>query len=244
MILQYGITSCPPEWIVDEKISPGFSRLYYITGGEVTYYCREERQDLQRGYLYFFPSAVPYTIIHNPDNPLECLYFHLDFFPRDLQRISGFPLFEHPVLISIVKALELSIENSTVFTLKPLIETVILYCREKKLLHFPDSELSPVMQYMIENLDRDLTIDSLSRKAGYNEQYFIRLFKEKFGITPYQFIIGYRMKEARKLLKSQLTISEIAEKTGYSDVKSFSRAFRKNNGISPSDFRKTPATGP
>ena len=74
--------------------------------------------------------------------------------------------------------------------------------------------------------------------AGYNEQYFVRLFHKSIGQTPYQYIINLRMKAARKMLTNGETVTRTAELTGYRDIKSFSRAFKKAVGISPSVFGK------
>jgi AraC family transcriptional regulator of arabinose operon len=244
MILQYGISSCPSDWIVDEQKPPGYSRLYFVMGGEIRYKDRECDRPLFPHHLYIFPTSVPYTIRQNPENPLECMYFHLDFYPGDLLSLSEIPLWDHPVMESIFESLEYSIHKNDLSMIKGFIDLLILYCREQGLLHFSRSPLSPILEYIAEDPGRDLSIDILSRRAGYNEQYFIRLFKSELGVTPYQYIIGYRMKEARTLLKTRRSITEVAESTGFADVKAFSRAFRKNNGMSPSEFRKSPLSGP
>lgn len=65
------------------------------------------------------------------------------------------------------------------------------------------------------------------------------LFKKADNKTPLQFIQSRIMLEARRLLKySEKSISEIAYEIGYNDVQSFSRFFKRREGISPVDFRK------
>jgi len=244
MILLQGIANCPPHWSVDEQKPPGFSRMYWIKGGDVYYRDKDVKRLLMAHHLYFFPSGAPYSISHNPLKPLECLYFHLDLFPDNLRNLVEIPLWEHPILESVLESLEQSILSGDQVVVKGFVDVLMLYCREHSLLVFPAGKLSPLLEYIQMNLDRELSIELLSRKAGYNEQYFIRLFREEMGVSPHQYIIGCRMKEARKLLKSQRSVSDIARMTGFSDLKCFSRTFRKIHGISPMEYRKNPSTGP
>jgi len=218
--------------------------MYWIKGGDVCYRDRDTKRLLLAHHLYFFPSGSPYSISHNPAKPLDCLYFHLDLFPDNLRNLIEIPLWDHPLLESILDSLEQSIESADHAVMKGFLDVLLLYCREHGLLVFPEGKLSPLLEYIQMNLQKELSIELLSRKAGYNEQYFIRLFKDEMGVSPHQYIIGCRMKEARKLLMSQRSVSEIAEMTGYPDLKCFSRTFRKNHGVSPSEYRKNPSTGP
>lgn len=56
----------------------------------------------------------------------------------------------------------------------------------------------------------------------------------------FELIAGYRVEEAKKLLKEQMNIKveEIAEQVGYSSKSSFNTAFKKNTGMTPSEFRQ------
>jgi AraC-like DNA-binding protein len=66
-----------------------------------------------------------------------------------------------------------------------------------------------------------------------------RGFRQLFGVAMYDYLIEIRMEEARKLLlHSDLHVSEIAYKIGYSSISNFSTAFKKRYGYSPSAIRK------
>ena len=112
-----------------------------------------------------------------------------------------------------------------------------IYCKEHNLISSPIKQISKVMLYIDEHIDKQIVVEELSNMSGYNEQYFIRLFKQTVGLTPYQYIIGYRLKKAKKMLQSNLSITQIAKMTGYSDIKSFSRSFKEKFGLSPTAFR-------
>ena len=71
------------------------------------------------------------------------------------------------------------------------------------------------------------------------EEYLSSFFKEQTGVYFSDFIEEVRMDRASELLSEQdMPINNIAKVVGYSSVKAFSRAFKRVNGVSPSDYRK------
>jgi AraC family transcriptional regulator len=78
---------------------------------------------------------------------------------------------------------------------------------------------------------------SVARQAQLSEYHFYRLFKAIYGCSPYQLMLNRRMEMGERMLKSgHFTVSEIALKCGFADIFSFSKAFKKHYGISPSKF--------
>ncbi len=74
--------------------------------------------------------------------------------------------------------------------------------------------------------------------SGLGERRFNDLFKISFGVTPNRYIILTRVEFAKTLLGSgYLSISEIAEKSGFSDIYYFSKLFKKEVGVSPSEWK-------
>ena len=82
------------------------------------------------------------------------------------------------------------------------------------------------------------TIPKLARMVSLNEYRLKQGFKELFGKTVYEFLREFKMANAKSLLDNRdLTISQIAYEVGYLNVSHFTRAFRKEYGQNPSDFR-------
>ncbi len=81
--------------------------------------------------------------------------------------------------------------------------------------------------------------DHLSQKLGYDYSYLSSLFSSVEGITIEKYIILQRIERVKELLiYDELTLSEIAWRTGYSSVQHLSNQFRKIIGMSPSAFKK------
>ena len=69
--------------------------------------------------------------------------------------------------------------------------------------------------------------------------WFIRNFKEYTGTTPTQYLLSLRISNAQSLLEStSFNVTEIAEIVGYNNPLYFSRLFKKQCGVSPTEFRK------
>ena len=88
----------------------------------------------------------------------------------------------------------------------------------------------------------DLTIGELAEITGVSEKHFRRLFFDIYKKKPHEFLRDFRLNKAELLiLNTSKTISDIAFQCGFSDVYSFSHCFKKNYGVSPTDFRKNQA---
>lgn len=79
----------------------------------------------------------------------------------------------------------------------------------------------------------------IAERLGISESHLIRLFSRHIGVSPGRCLKKRRMEYAKELLvQSELPVALIAELTGFSDANYFSKAFRKENGMSPSEYAR------
>lgn len=134
-------------------------------------------------------------------------------------------------------------------TINPLCAVGIVYeilgllyqhcAADSKLIYKFDKKFRVVIEYINEHFTEKITVREISRKFGYDETYFCRRFREITGITAMKYIKILRMENAQKLLQSKEDeIGDIAWKCGFSDISYFSNCFKKQYGVSPSEFRK------
>ncbi len=98
--------------------------------------------------------------------------------------------------------------------------------------------ISRVQKYIHANFSQDLCLQDLAEVAHMSEYHFLRMFKAFYSSTPYQYLAIRRMFKAKELLKeTHYSIKDICSKVGYTDESSFSRMFKRNCGISPSEYR-------
>ncbi|GKX28807.1 hypothetical protein SH1V18_12870 [Vallitalea longa] len=101
-----------------------------------------------------------------------------------------------------------------------------------------DNTIAIVQKYILENLDNDLSLIVLAELVNLNPSYLSRLFKSHTKINLYDYILDMRMLKAKDmLLKSGEKIQDIAIAVGYESAPSFTRAFRKYTGKTPTDYR-------
>lgn len=98
--------------------------------------------------------------------------------------------------------------------------------------------MDQVMVHVLDRLDRQPSIDELASVAGMSRSRFTRRFKEVAGLSPHQWVMGTRIKQAQRMLSEGALLSQVAHDTGFADQAHFSRCFRHATGISPGRWTK------
>ena len=100
-------------------------------------------------------------------------------------------------------------------------------------------EMDHSVTYFHNNYNKPISIEEHAHRHGMSVSWFIRNFKEYTGTTPAQYILSLRISNAQSLLEStSYNVTEIANIVGYDNPLYFSRLFKKQCGVSPSEFRR------
>ena len=84
-----------------------------------------------------------------------------------------------------------------------------------------------------------IDLDRIAAQAGLSPFHFLRLFARVLGVTPHQYLVRCRLREAARLLaERERRITDIAYDVGFADLSNFVRSFRRAAGVSPRDFRR------
>jgi AraC-like DNA-binding protein len=98
--------------------------------------------------------------------------------------------------------------------------------------------LLAVRNYIEQEYHRPLSLAALAERAGLSTAYFGAQFKQHFGISPIEWVIGLRLSEAKTLLADMnLSVADIACRVGYDDLCYFSKLFKKRIGLGPREYR-------
>jgi len=99
--------------------------------------------------------------------------------------------------------------------------------------------LADTISYMENNFFKPLKVKDLAERANLSERHFSRVFVKNYHIPPMEYILRLSLQYAQKLLKCKdLTISQIADMTGFYDAYAFSRKFKEVYGLSPGKYKK------
>lgn len=116
----------------------------------------------------------------------------------------------------------------------------VLNKREEK----TGSIIETAKNYIKNNYHKDISLDDVSREVNISPYYFSKLFKETTGENFIEYLTNLRMDKAKELLQTtECSMKEICVKTGYSDPNYFSRSFKKNVGVTPTEYKENRGKG-
>ncbi|MFB9275478.1 response regulator [Cohnella cellulosilytica] len=97
-----------------------------------------------------------------------------------------------------------------------------------------------VERFLREHYAESITGEELSRRFGFVPSYITKLFRAHRGVSPLQYLTRVRLDKAKEIIRGEprLMLKEIAQMVGYSDPLYFSRVFRKEVGVWPSEYKQ------
>ena len=94
-------------------------------------------------------------------------------------------------------------------------------------------------EFIEEHLAEEISLATLAKLVNLSLCHFARAFKQSFGAPPHRYHMVRRMVRARSLLqRSALSVTQIGIQVGFRETSSFTRAYRRFVGVTPSEFRR------
>ncbi|MDF5720548.1 MAG: AraC family transcriptional regulator [Rhizonema sp. PD37] len=114
--------------------------------------------------------------------------------------------------------------------------------KEPKIYLYTDGlsehKLRLVIDYINDNLTEDVSLEAIADAVGISMYYFVQLFKQSTGFTPYQYVLQCRVERAKQLLRTtKLPIIDIALVIGCKNQSHFTKLFRKLTQTTPRQYR-------
>lgn len=100
------------------------------------------------------------------------------------------------------------------------------------------TEFSKISEYLNEHIEEQITLDSLTKEFMINRNKLNDIFMKQASMTCLNYLLNLRMDLAKILLtKTEIPVGEISCRVGYQDANYFAKVFKKNVGMSPSEYR-------
>lgn len=243
-VIQYGHEDCRPNYSIGNFVRSNHL-LHFVHKGRGIYRCGGAEYRLTAGDAFLiYPKDVTYYQADG-DEPWE--YSWVEFAGTAVNEYLSSTAFSRDCpVVHCPKADDAMLRLVETEGLNPY----ELYCRLMEVLSaFVTEKPQPVsmadeyVKYALNYIHTlhyhgSISVNELSYYVGVNRSYLCRLFKEKLGVSPKQYIRSFRMNAAAKLLEeTNLSIGQIAQTSGYEDQLYFSTAFRAFFGHSPTEHR-------
>lgn len=264
---QIGDIGCQKGYRIGEHIQYCYE-ISYIVSGSGIYFIDEQAYSLQKGDIIICRPGERHDGLADNADPFRVLYTGFNFHQSPAEEEQSFiriknclDTLQSPVIheqIGIEKPFQnilyelLNPDEDSHFVIRiNLFQLLMSFYRNVSghvsAYHKPHTSISEkkravygVVNYIDKHLYELKELTQIASKLGYSYTYLSHIFPQEMGVTIQEYYKKKRFDYAIKLLEeSELTITEIAEKLGYQSVHSFSQAFRKVFGVSPSIYQQT-----
>lgn len=255
-LYEIGEYVCEPEYSYGPIIRPR-GIIHFVTSGKGMLTINDRTFNVHKDQIFYIPAGVSAYYIADSKDPWTYKWLHIGG-SRVLEVLKDAGIDEYNPVFSIVDR-----ESSTRKRFYELFSEIFdnftreLICISKIYelldyfsvfsLHTSESSeklqlqyVRTVIKYIHLKYSEQIHVDDISRALGLNRSYLSRLFHDATGSTIQDFLLTYRIKEASNMLKnSDSTISYIAFAVGYTDIYTFSKAFKRKTGMTPTMYRES-----
>ncbi|MBQ4354426.1 MAG: helix-turn-helix domain-containing protein [Clostridia bacterium] len=261
-LIQIGRLHCTPHTVVEKHTHLNWFELTAITDGCGVIGTNGDSIRVRSGDIHLsFPGDF-HEICTDTQTPLKCDFF--SFFPEDpeiLQEMEAIAQYRYPARKRLFsdERIVYQISNAIAELNDPaahstrILETIflqiVLYLLDdlqreeslplKRKIRHPEELCFQMMHYIDTHLYRMRSLSEIADSLNYSYSYLSELFRQSTGDTLQNYYRIRRLEAAKQLIgEGKLKIGEIAELLQYSSIYTFSRAFREQFGVSPTDLRK------
>lgn len=236
------------------------TELFYVTRGHGSFRVEEEILPIKPNDLIIVNPHVEHTEIGSPEDPLEYIVLGIDGldFKFHKEGENAYCKFSHPGGISeipfFLEAMVREAEKKAInyeAVCQGMLEAFLA-----KLVQLESLSLTPavgrrssrecaiVKRYIDNNYKENITLDSLAEMTHVSKYYLVHSFHRENGISPITYLIKRRIRESKYLLENtDYTLSQIAQMLGFSSQSYFSQSFKREEMISPKEYRKRSKRG-
>ncbi|WP_141504269.1 AraC family transcriptional regulator [Paenibacillus luteus] len=245
-------TQVSHDWSESNTV-PEFNKLYYICEGEGWIQIGDKDYYPKPGQLFLVPAhtRVSFSTLNNRPYLKYWCHFNIMAGPFDLFQWIGVPLcldVEDPDrLIDLFREMIGWHEQNTIVARlrekSALLEIVSRFLEAvpiQVLQHRTEeiNRLNVIQQYVDSRLHTSISIDQMAEALHLHPNYFSAYFKKHFGIPPLKYVSRKRTERAKQLLTTtSFSIKEIADQTGFKETNHFTKFFRKETSLSPTEYR-------
>jgi len=252
----------PAKHIVN-KNHHDYYQVVFILGGEGKIIVNDFTYNVKINELYIFKPNVEHSILASKVKSLNTV--ELKFFSNDITNtvrlnqlaplVGDTEQAVHNAFINIIN----EVKNSDIYSeniINNILNQIILYLTRRlykkaeqslKNIAKIDSNvnnqnkepLDDVVNYINMEYQKEIKLNDLAEMIYLSPVYFCSTFKEKYGVSPIQYLQNVRLENAKRLLcNTDESVTEISRKVGFQSIHYFSRFFKTHEGVTPNEYRR------
>lgn len=245
-----------------------YYEIYFFLEGDVSYIIAENEYKLKYGDILLIPPNTPHhPVFKTPDTSYRrlVLWINKKYFSELIKSSNDFYYaFEyaknnsiyqfrldficHQKLQGILLDLISELNSKHVFwdiSSKLIISSFIIELNKniydlnhQTAIIYENVLYLNICDYINNHLDEELTLDNLSTFFYVSKYHISHIFKDNMGISLHQYITKKRLQASKSGILSGIPISNLLRQYGFNDYSSFYRAFKKEFGVSPTEFKQ------
>ena len=248
-----------PTWCPKGRID---YQLLYVASGKAIFYFNKEPKEVAAGHMvlyqpkqeqryeYFAVDRPEVYWVHFTGSDVRNILRHYDI-PLDRNVIysgsSSTYAYLFKEMINELQTCRTGFEELLEMYLRQIFLLIQRSWEERKptVSSYLQEEIDYARKYFNEHYNEDISIEEYAQSRGMSVSWFLRNFKQMTMKSPMQYILTIRINNAVSLLETtDYNVTEISTIIGYDNPLYFSRIFKKQKGVSPSDYRKSLADRP
>lgn len=227
--------------------------IMYLKSGSVKYYIDFKEYELSAGDIVFvFPEVIHAHEASEPDTENRILILPVDIpFMSNIfhNKLPVCPVLRGAVTDELDALLDAAVEAGNANTAHSQIAArgyvQIFIAKLLDMMEFEDAKNRPdslekrLIEYCTAHCRDNITLSSVAANFGYSPAYLSHIFTQKFKIGFSKFMNALRIDEAKKMLRGNENITEIAYACGYTGIRNFNRVFKETVGQTPKEYRES-----
>ncbi len=257
-LYECGLQQCPPGYTLIPCLVRCVNVIHFIVSGRGRLFIGNHTYQLEAGQGFLSPANIPVNYQADQDDPWLYCWIHfngvkLDEYLRSVNVNQRTPVFRFSdpqrAHAQICEMMRLAASHSPsagprIFSICLELFATLMDDNASRLTaavkpdYTKEVYIEKALSYMQQRLTGRMNITEIADMLGLNPNYFSTIFRQIVGCTPQSHLISLRLQYACSLLlDSNVSIKGIAQTIGYSHAASFSKAFAKQYGITPSQYR-------
>lgn len=252
-IYSAGYEECSPDYSYGPRIR-SYHVIHFILSGKGALHINQHIYECQEGDVFIIPAGKVSFYQASSTDPWcyawlnflginsEMYVYQLMTSSDDIYVLHGLEMEKYKKSIFEILSI-LSNNTSSYFRANSILLRIMSYLYED--VGFQEenwgkiSIADEIKFYLDMKYSEKIKLQDVAKKFGIHPNYMTRIFHEKYGVSPKQYLMDVKLKKACRLLTTtELSVSVIASSLGFDDQLAFSKIFKKEFAISPTEYRK------